>query len=95
MARYFGFSAFLTIAAVVVALVALGPAAALTTIVLIAIEIAFSFDNAVINAKVLARLSKTWQQLFLTVGMVFAILGMRFVFPILIVMLLDRPQLED
>src|SRR5215207_1469325 len=86
MLRYFGTSAFITIGSVIVALVALGPAAAITTTVLIAIEIAFSFDNAIINAKILERLSKVWQQLFLTIGMIFAIVGMRFVFPILIVM---------
>jgi hypothetical protein len=86
MLRYFGTSLFITIAAVIVAFVALGPAAALTTIILIAIEIAFSFDNAIINAKILAHLSKVWQQLFLTIGMIVAIVGMRFVFPILIVM---------
>ncbi|MEK7594615.1 MAG: DUF475 domain-containing protein [Patescibacteria group bacterium] len=86
MLRFFGFSGFITIAAIVYAGYALGLSAAMTTIVLIAIEIAFSFDNAIINAKVLERLSKFWQQLFLTVGMVFAIVGMRFVFPILIVM---------
>ncbi|MEK7059319.1 MAG: DUF475 domain-containing protein [Patescibacteria group bacterium] len=86
MLRYFGFSGFITLAAIFVALFALGVSAAMTTIVLIAIEIAFSFDNAIINAKVLERLSKFWQQLFLTVGMIVAIVGMRFVFPILIVM---------
>ncbi|MGC1176639.1 MAG: DUF475 domain-containing protein, partial [Candidatus Saccharimonadales bacterium] len=86
MTRYFGFSALLTVAAIVAALVALGPGAALTVTVLIAIEIAFSFDNAIINAKILERLSRVWQQLFLTIGMVFAIVGMRFVFPIVIVM---------
>jgi hypothetical protein len=86
MLRVFGISGFLTIAALIAALVLLGPAAAVTTLVLIAIEIAFSFDNAIINAKVLERLSKFWQQLFLTVGMVIAIFGMRLVFPILIVM---------
>jgi hypothetical protein len=86
MLRYFAFSGFITIAAILIALFGLGTGAALTTMVLIAIEVAFSFDNAVINAKILNRLSNLWQQLFLTVGMVFAILGMRFVFPILIVM---------
>lgn len=86
MLRIFGFSGFLTIAAILLAGIKLGGGAATTTIILIAIEIAFSFDNAVINAKVLERLSKFWQQLFLTVGMVIAIIGMRFVFPILIVM---------
>ncbi len=87
MLRYFGFSAFITVAAILVALIVLGPAAAVTTAVLIAIEIAFSFDNAIINAKILERLSPVWQQLFLTIGMVVAILGMRLVFPILIVMI--------
>ncbi len=87
MLRYFGFSGLLTIAAILTALIALGPGAALTVTVLIAIEVAFSFDNAIINAKVLERLSHFWQQLFLTVGVVVAIIGMRLVFPILIVML--------
>lgn len=87
MLRYFGTSLFITIASVIIAFVVLGPGAALTTLILIAIEIAFSFDNAIINAKILARLSKVWQQLFLTIGMVVAIVGMRFVFPILIVMI--------
>lgn len=86
MLRYFGFSGFLTVVAIFTALYAFGVSAALTTIVLVAIEVAFSFDNAIINAKVLARLSPAWQRLFLTVGMIIAIVGMRFVFPILIVM---------
>ena len=86
MLRVFGLSGLITIVALLAALFTLGPAAALTTLVLIAIEIAFSFDNAIINAKVLERLSHFWQHLFLTVGMVIAILGMRLVFPILIVM---------
>jgi hypothetical protein len=86
MLRIFGLSGLITIAAVLAALILLGPAAAVTTLVLVAIEVAFSFDNAIINAKVLERLSHFWQQLFLTVGMVVAILGMRLVFPVLIVM---------
>lgn len=86
MWHYFGISALITAAAVLVALIFLGPSAALSTLVLVAIEVAFSFDNAIINAKVLERLSKVWQQLFLTLGMVIAIVGMRLLFPILIVM---------
>lgn len=54
---------------------------------LILIEITFSFDNAIINARVLASMSKLWQQLFMTVGMFIAVFGMRLVFPILLVML--------
>lgn len=86
MLRYFGTSAFLTLAAIIIAFITGGIGTALTVTVLIAIEVAFSFDNAVINAKVLERLSPFWQRLFLTIGMIFAIVGVRFVFPILIVM---------
>lgn len=86
MLRFFGFSGLITVVAILAALFVLGPSAAVTTVILIAIEIAFSFDNAIINAKVLERLSHFWQQLFLTLGMVIAILGMRLIFPIVIVM---------
>ncbi len=84
--RHFSISLIITVLSVIGAGLFLGLGAAITTLILIAIEIAFSFDNAIINAKVLARLSPTWQRLFLTIGMVIAIVGMRFVFPILIVM---------
>jgi hypothetical protein len=84
--RYFSVSAFITIAAIAIAGIELGLGAMITMMVLIAIEVAFSFDNAVINAKILTRLSHFWQQLFLTVGILIAVVGMRFVFPILIVM---------
>lgn len=83
---FFRFSILLTLASIVFTFFELGTAAVFTIIVLIAIELAFSIDNAIINAKVLERLSPLWQKLFLTIGMVFAIVGMRFVFPILIVM---------
>ena len=84
--RHFSFSIIFTILAVLIAGLTLGTGAAITTLILIAIEISFSFDNAIINAKVLARLSPVWQRLFLTIGTVVAIVGMRFVFPIVIVM---------
>jgi hypothetical protein len=83
--RRFPGSLLATVVALAAVGAGMGPGAAVTTLILIAIEIAFSFDNAIINAKVLERLSRLWQQLFLTLGMVFAIVGMRFVFPIVIV----------
>lgn len=54
--------------------------------ILLILEITFSFDNAVINSRVLARLSPFWQNLFLTVGILFAVFVVRFILPILIVM---------
>jgi hypothetical protein len=85
--RYFGFSLAVTIASLVGALFGLGWGALLVMIVLILVEVTFSFENAVINAKVLKTLSPRWQTIFLTVGIFIAIFGMRVVFPILIVVL--------
>jgi hypothetical protein len=56
-------------------------------VILVLLEVTFSFDNAVINSKILIRLSPMWQTLFLTVGIFFAVFVVRFLFPILIVML--------
>lgn len=86
MWRFFGFSAFVTLAAVLITGISLGPAAAATALVLVAIEIAFSFDNAIVNAKVVERLPSLWRKLFQTVGVIIAIIGMRILFPIIIVM---------
>jgi hypothetical protein len=51
------------------------------------LEISLSFDNAVVNAKVLQTMDKKWQDRFMTWGMIIAVFGMRFLFPILIVMI--------
>lgn len=64
-----------------------GFAGAAVSVVLIGIEVAFSFDNAVVNAKIIGELPPFWRRLFLTFGMAIAVLGMRVVFPILLVML--------
>ncbi len=62
-----------------------GPAQALVVAILCILEISLSFDNAVINATVLQRLNAYWRKIFLTVGMVIAVLGMRLIFPVAIV----------
>ncbi len=56
-------------------------------LILVILEITFSFDNAVINSKVLIKLSPLWQKLFLTVGILIAVFMVRFVLPIFIVMI--------
>src|SRR3990167_1185829 len=59
---------------------------ALFLVALLAIlETTLSFDNAVVNAKVLSRMSTAWQQRFLVWGILVAVFGTRFVLPILIV----------
>lgn len=55
------------------------------TSILAVMEISLSFDNAVVNASVLRTWDAFWQKLFLTVGIIIAVFGMRLVFPILIV----------
>lgn len=49
------------------------------------LEISLSFDNAVINAGILKKMSAFWQKIFLTVGVLIAVFGMRLVFPVVIV----------
>jgi len=49
------------------------------------LEVSLSFDNAVINATVLERMSDFWQKIFLTVGIVIAVFGMRLLLPLIIV----------
>lgn len=54
-------------------------------IVLSVLEVTLSFDNAVVNAKVLERMDPLWQHRFLTWGILIAVFGTRFVLPIVIV----------
>lgn len=54
--------------------------------ILVVLEVTLSFDNAIINSRVLVRMSPFWQKLFLTVGIFIAVFVVRFLLPILIVM---------
>jgi hypothetical protein len=90
--RHFWLDLTLTFLAILAVFIGKGLLAAGIVIVVLIIEIAFSFDNAVINARILARLSKVWQALFLTVGILIAVVGMRLVFPILLVALTANLQ---
>jgi uncharacterized protein len=53
--------------------------------VLALLEVSLSFDNAVLNATVLRRMSDFWQKMFLTVGIIIAVFGMRLLFPLVVV----------
>lgn len=63
----------------------LGLAALFLVVVLAALEITFSVDNAVVNTRILERMSPGWQQVFLTVGILIAVFGVRFILPLAIV----------
>lgn len=53
--------------------------------VLSVLEISLSFDNAVVNAIVLKKMTPLWQHRFLTWGILIAVFGMRLVFPLVLV----------
>ncbi|MFZ3192157.1 MAG: DUF475 domain-containing protein [Moraxellaceae bacterium] len=53
--------------------------------ILAVMEVSLSFDNAVVNASVLKHWDEFWKMLFLTVGILVAVFGMRLLFPLLIV----------
>ncbi|MFE7747555.1 DUF475 domain-containing protein [Streptomyces sp. NPDC057428] len=53
--------------------------------ILSVLEISLSFDNAVINAGILKKMNAFWQRIFLTIGVLIAVFGMRLVFPVVIV----------
>jgi hypothetical protein len=53
--------------------------------ILAILEISLSFDNAVVNAGILKKMNAFWQKIFLTVGVLIAVFGMRLVFPVVIV----------
>ncbi len=53
--------------------------------ILAILEISLSFDNAVVNATVLQKMNPYWQRIFLTVGVLIAVFGMRLLFPLIVV----------
>lgn len=83
--RIYAFSTTVSLALIVFVGLEAGISALLLVLVLAALEITFSFDNAVINAKILKNMSPGWQQAFLTVGILIAVFGVRVLLPILIV----------
>lgn len=85
--RIFLVSSILTLALAIWVAGIKGPAALWLFAVLVILEVTLSFDNAVINSRVLVRMSKFWQTMFLTVGIFTAVFVVRFVLPIVIVML--------
>jgi hypothetical protein len=62
-----------------------GPTGLFIAAILGIMEVSLSFDNAVVNASVLKNWNDKWRKIFLTVGIVIAVFGMRLLFPLLIV----------
>ncbi len=90
MARYFRYVRFpllCCLIGLVAVLASRGLTAAWLTLVLLALEISLSFDNAVVNARVLEQLTPGQQRFFLTWGLVIPVFGVRFMGPLLLVAL--------
>lgn len=83
--RVFGISLLVTAAALALGYVHGGLEDLFLLLVLAVLEVSLSFDNAIINAAVLKRMSPFWRQMFLTVGILIAVFGMRLLFPLVIV----------
>lgn len=83
--RHFQLSIYFTLVCLAAAFFFGGIQAAILALILGILEVSLSFDNAVVNASVLKKMSTLWQQRFLTWGIVVAVFGMRLVFPVLIV----------
>ena len=54
------------------------------------LEVSLSFDNAVVNAMKLEKMSPIWRHRFITWGIAIAVFGMRFLFPIMVVSIFAR-----
>lgn len=83
--KYFKSSIIVTLIGLVLAYYIGGFYALYITALLAVLEISLSFDNAVVNAKVLETMEPKWQQRFITYGIPIAVFGMRFLFPVMIV----------
>lgn len=83
--RIFWPSFLVTIISLIVAWFYGGVHALILCAILGVLEVSLSFDNAVINATVLRRMNEFWQRIFITIGILIAVFGMRLVFPLLVV----------
>ena len=83
--RYFYSSFAIMVLGLIAAYFLGGIAAIYITLLLIILEISLSFDNAVVNAKVLETLDPIWQKRFIVFGIPIAVFGMRLIFPLAIV----------
>jgi uncharacterized protein len=83
--KTFGLSFVVTVAVLAVSGIIGGGEVLAVVAILGVLEVSLSFDNAVVNATVLKRMSPQWQRIFLTVGILIAVFGMRLLFPLIVV----------
>jgi len=93
--RIYGFA--LTVSAILIAFVGFreGIQPLITVLILAVLEVTFSFENAIINAKILQKMSRGWQTLFMTVGIFIAVFVVRLLLPIFIVAMATATGFKD
>lgn len=83
--RYYSTSIFVSVLCIALGTYFWGLEAGFVILCLACVEIVLSFDNAVVNARVLENWDEKWRKRFLTWGILVAVFGMRLLFPIAIV----------
>ncbi len=85
LVKIYAISTLISVALIAFVGVKAGLSALIIVLVLVALEITFSVDNAVVNTRILQKMSPGWQQAFLTVGIFIAVFIVRVLLPIYIV----------
>lgn len=102
--QHFKFAIFYTIGSLILAAFwgyslgdGVGQIAAVTAVTLMLgiMEVSLSFDNAVVNASVLRDWNAFWRKIFLTIGILVAVFGMRLLFPLVIVSVTSEMSMID
>lgn len=83
--RIYAFSTTVSVLLIIFAGLQTGIVGLFLVLALAALEVSLSFDNAVVNARILKRMSPAWQQAFLTIGILIAVFGVRILLPIFLV----------
>lgn len=87
LVRIYAFSTIVSVILVIFAGYKAGITGLLVVLMLAALEISLSFDNAIVNARILKKMSDAWQKVFLTVGILIAVFGVRIILPVYLVSL--------
>jgi hypothetical protein len=93
--RYYKFSVIVSLLALLLAFYIKGWEGLYLVLILAILEISMSFDNAIVNARVLAEMPPIWRKRFLTWGIIIAVFIVRFLIPVLIVSMASSLSLTE
>ncbi|GHV05132.1 hypothetical protein AGMMS50229_07710 [Campylobacterota bacterium] len=85
MIKHFWGSYLVLAVALAIAWIFWGFSGLYTVMLLVLLEVSLSFDNAVVNAKVLMGMDPIWQRRFILWGIPIAVFGIRFIIPVVLV----------